>query len=61
MVVEQTNGIQRRSLRAEIRTLEIQDSEDVDVLRRPAYDTVHAVNFTVKSKLYNITSPDWSN
>ena len=35
MVGGQTSEIQSRSLRTETRTLEIQDGEDVDVLRRP--------------------------
>ena len=35
---EQTSGIETRSLRTGTRNLEIQDGEDVDVLRRPASD-----------------------
>ena len=38
MVGGQTSGIQNSSLRAETRNLEIQDGEDVDVLRRPGHN-----------------------
>ena len=49
--VQQASGIQSRSLRTETRNLEIQDGEDVHVLRRPVTSMSHddVTNITVTS------------
>ena len=49
LVGEQTFGVETRSLGTETRNLEIQDGEDVDVLRRPGCNTTSQCESLVQS------------
>ena len=51
----QTFGIETRSLGTETRNLEIQDGEDVDVLRRPDRNQIADIDmlYHLKSSIFN--------
>ena len=63
MIGDQTSGIQSRYLRTETRNLKIQDGEDVDVQRRPAFDAkfkaILSLIFYIKKSKLNLESSSW--